>query len=225
MTGALEAAQARGEQLSCDALAKLFHGLGYQVCVRTALGGGQGLSCMENLSHQFLVIQMPSHHAPGTATWSLIVDIEFKEQFELAQPSTQYEELLQQLSPVFIGSQTKVQNVVVLLCDEMSRAFKVQGQVPPPWRRASSMLSKWCPRRSEDRTPCSDETVEGETLKQMQDSKPSTSAKRNMFRSPWKSSTGRVAPTPQYLPWQQQQVDGGNKVASTSTAGFTLQPC
>jgi len=214
VTGALEAARARGEQLSCDALAKLFHGLGYQVCVRTALGGGQGLSCMENLSHQFLVLQMPSP-ASGT-TSSLIVDIEFKEQFELAQPSEQYEELLQQLSPVFIGSQTKVQNVVVLLCDEMSLAFKAQGQVPPPWRRASSMLSKWCPRRSEDKTPVSDEAS---------GPKPLTSAKRNMFRSPWKNTTGKVAPTPQGLPWQQQQVGGSNAVVSTSTAGFTLQTC
>jgi uncharacterized protein (TIGR01615 family) len=192
--GAREVIQDRGDHLSCDALAKVFHGLGYKACVRTALGGGHGLSCMENLSHQFLVIQLPMSSSPSP---TVVVDIEFKEQFELAQSTKLYEDLLDELGPVFIGSQSKVQSVVTLLCDEMSRVFKVQGQVPPPWRRDSSMMSKWCPRHSEDKTPTisssDDASLASEVLKQIQNGacKPpdvASSLNRTITRSPRKSN-------------------------------------
>lgn len=49
------------------------------------------------------------------------------------------------------------EQVVELLCTELARAFAETGTPLPPWRQTAAMLSKWQPRRSEDRDvlpPC-----------------------------------------------------------------------
>lgn len=216
VNGAKEVAASRNEQLTCDSLAAVFDSLGYSVYVRNALGGGPGMECMENLSHRFLVVEVPN--AENT-TESLIVDIDFRAQFELAQPTLLYQELMNNMDAEFIGSERFLRDAVQVLCDEMALAFKDQGQHPPPWRRMSSMLSKWCPRRSEDIAPSS-RAVPEDMLKDMekkgivgvstqklrQSSLPSEgssgASKRQAFRSPWKTS-GRIAPAPHGLPWMQ----------------------
>lgn len=138
-----------GEVLTSAKLAKAFEAEGYEVCIRTALGGGQGVDCLHNLRHNFLVVRPVGK--PGEASY--IVDIEFRAQFQVAHATLQYRTLVSNMDGEFIGTPTKLRNVIQLLCDEMALAFRELDMGLPPWRQTNSMLSKWCPRRSEDHLP------------------------------------------------------------------------
>ncbi len=58
VNSAYETAAARGKRLSIDDLAEKLRGRGYDVRIRTALGGGGGGECLRNLRHHFLTLNM-----------------------------------------------------------------------------------------------------------------------------------------------------------------------
>ena len=141
---------AGGEGLTSAGLAQVFEQHGYETCLRTALGGGDGIDCLHNLRHSFLVVRPPGGVIGEP---SYIVDIEFKDQFRVAAATKHYQSLIENMEGEFIGSEQKLRPVLQMLCDEMVLAFAEKDIVLPPWRQLSSMLSKWCPRRSEDFLP------------------------------------------------------------------------
>ncbi|XP_073003981.1 uncharacterized protein [Typha latifolia] len=73
----------------------------------------------------------------------LIVDIEFRSQFEVARPTKAYTQLSSILPPIFVGREEKLKKVVSLLCSAAQQSLKERGLHIPPWRRSSYMQSKW----------------------------------------------------------------------------------
>lgn len=118
--------------------------VGYNVSVRTAIGGGP--SCFRNLRHEFLSVTGEDEYKET----QLIVDPYFKEQFEIPQPTATYRAVLNLLPQEFVGTASRLVPLVQCLCAEMAASFEVMGLTLPPWRRAQSMLSKWLPSRSRD---------------------------------------------------------------------------
>lgn len=117
---------------------------GYLVRARRAVGGGEGATCLHNLRHEFLTVLLPGEG------FTFIVDPHFAEQFEIAKPTDRYSALLACLPAVLVIPEEHIQPLVTFLCAEMSSAFKASSAVLPPWRQASSMLTKWQPRKSLD---------------------------------------------------------------------------
>jgi len=151
ITDVREAASQQQAAVSCSAVAKALEERGFGVCVRTALGGGDGLDCLHNLRHHFLIVKPPRGlQGKPVAGATFIVDINFREQFQVAHATPHYRELIDQMDIEFIGAEPKLRAVIQMLCEEMARAYREQDISLPPWRQTSSMLSKWCPRRSED---------------------------------------------------------------------------
>ncbi|KAK9134598.1 hypothetical protein Syun_013928 [Stephania yunnanensis] len=79
----------------------------------------------------------------GGDSMRLIVDIDFKSQFELARPTTTYKNLLRPLPSIFVGSEEKVLKIVSLLCSAAKESLKESGLHIPPWRKTTYMQSKW----------------------------------------------------------------------------------
>lgn len=73
----------------------------------------------------------------------VIVDIDFKSQFEVARPTKSYTELTSKLPTIFVGSEDKLNNIISLLCSAAEESLRERGLHIPPWRRATYMLSKW----------------------------------------------------------------------------------
>ncbi|KAJ8647305.1 hypothetical protein MRB53_000328 [Persea americana] len=73
----------------------------------------------------------------------LIVDIDFKSQFELARPTSTYTQLFNTVPSVFVGSEEKLCKMISLLCSAAKESLKERGLHIPPWRKASYMQSKW----------------------------------------------------------------------------------
>ncbi|KXZ44491.1 hypothetical protein GPECTOR_67g332 [Gonium pectorale] len=129
-------------------LVSILSALGYKCSLRTALGGGDGADCLRNLRHTFITCETPAGSAgPGRR---YIVDPQFKEQFIIAKTTARYAAILAAIPSVFVGPEEHLCLLVNFLCTEMSTAFRQLGSVLPPWRQASSMLSKWKPRKSLD---------------------------------------------------------------------------
>ncbi|KAK0576495.1 hypothetical protein LWI29_018308 [Acer saccharum] len=73
----------------------------------------------------------------------LIVDMEFRSQFEVARPTRGYKELINTLPVIFVGSEEKLNKIICLLCPASNQSLKEKGLHIPPWRSDTYMQSKW----------------------------------------------------------------------------------
>ncbi|KAK9292292.1 hypothetical protein L1049_020256 [Liquidambar formosana] len=79
----------------------------------------------------------------------LIVDIDFKSQFELARPTPTYTQLSETLPSIFVGNEDKLRKIISLLCSAAKQSLRDRGLHIPPWRTSTYMQSKWlCARHS-----------------------------------------------------------------------------
>ena len=73
----------------------------------------------------------------------LIVDMDFKSQFELARPTPTYTEIINTLPSIFVGNEEKLNKIISLICTAAKQSLKEKGLHIPPWRKAQYMQSKW----------------------------------------------------------------------------------
>ncbi|KAL6751789.1 hypothetical protein V8C86DRAFT_649186 [Haematococcus lacustris] len=149
------------EKVDTVLLAAKLSAIGYTAMVRCALGGsgiGPGSSggpgstpgsCFRNLKHEFLYVKC-DNESDAHAGAELVVDVTFREQFSIPQPTPAFQALLELTPEAWVGSASRLVMVVQLLCQEMASSFIAQGLTLPPWRRTQSMLSKWLPTKSRD---------------------------------------------------------------------------
>ena len=97
--------------------------------------------------HRFLLIYGTEHSAseklPYTSPAPLILDPQFKAQFDIPNPSPAYSTLLESVHEVYLGSYERLEQLVRLLCCEMNRSFEMTKGALPPWRSPKAMLSRW----------------------------------------------------------------------------------
>lgn len=90
-----------------------------------------------------------SHHSCCDCG-ELIVEAHFREHFAISSPTPAYQQLVDVLPEVFVGTPSKLRQLVKLMCLEMAAAFKANSVTIPPWRHSDSMLSKWLPAKLKD---------------------------------------------------------------------------
>ncbi|XWS15233.1 hypothetical protein CRYUN_Cryun35bG0077000 [Craigia yunnanensis] len=73
----------------------------------------------------------------------VIVDMEFRSQFELARPTVTYKEMINNLPSIFVGTEEKLNRIIPLLCSAAKTSLKENGLHVPPWRKPAYMQSKW----------------------------------------------------------------------------------
>lgn len=73
----------------------------------------------------------------------VIVDVDFRSQFEVARPTKAYKELISNLPSVFVGTEEKLNKIITMLGPACKKSLKEKGLSIPPWRRTSYMQSKW----------------------------------------------------------------------------------
>ncbi|CAI7923728.1 unnamed protein product [Closterium sp. NIES-54] len=93
-------------------------------------------------SHEYCdVILHPS--SPHRLPERLIVDLDFRAQFQVARPTPQYSYILQ-LTPVsFVGCPDRLHRLVEILSEAMRLSLHAQGMHVPPWRRHPYLSAKW----------------------------------------------------------------------------------
>lgn len=82
-----------------------------------------------------------------------VVELEFRDQFEIAKASDEYKKLVAQLPEIYIGKAEYLRTLVRILCDAAKRFMEEKKIHMGPWRTRSFMEMKWSyslERRSAD---------------------------------------------------------------------------
>ncbi|CAA3011163.1 Hypothetical predicted protein [Olea europaea subsp. europaea] len=94
------------------------------------------------LGGDYEYIEIISEDKNGCAL-RVIVDTDFKSQFELARPTSTFKDLSNLMPSIFVGTEQKLKKIISILCAEATNSFLERGLHVPPWRTSTYMQSKW----------------------------------------------------------------------------------
>lgn len=73
----------------------------------------------------------------------LIIDIDFRSEFEIARATKHYKAILQTLPYIFVGKPDRLQRIIHIVSDAAKQSLKKKGMHIPPWRKADYIKAKW----------------------------------------------------------------------------------
>ncbi|WOG94876.1 hypothetical protein DCAR_0314173 [Daucus carota subsp. sativus] len=73
----------------------------------------------------------------------LIVDIDFRSEFEIARSTKTYNRILETLPVIFVGKDDRLQKIIYLVSEAARQSLRKKGMPFPPWRKADYVKSKW----------------------------------------------------------------------------------
>ncbi|KAJ7563578.1 hypothetical protein O6H91_03G115800 [Diphasiastrum complanatum] len=73
----------------------------------------------------------------------LVIDLDFKSQFEIARPTQHYLTALNLLPTMFVGSSEKLYQVLQIMSEAARCSLKQNSMYLPPWRTLDYMCAKW----------------------------------------------------------------------------------
>ena len=127
-------------------LAQELSSKGYQVALRhhSSQSNSTGVSPSPHVRDTYIVFS----GVPGHATEDYVIELDFRDRFNIANPTPFYNTCLAAVPEVWVGPLEQLLPLVELLCYEMCIAFEDRNLEMPPWRshskvnfRTSSLLS------------------------------------------------------------------------------------
>ncbi|KAK7393483.1 hypothetical protein VNO78_22040 [Psophocarpus tetragonolobus] len=73
----------------------------------------------------------------------VVVDIDFRSEFEIARSTKAYKAILQNLPYIFVGTCDRLQSIVAIVSEAAKQSLKKKGMHVPPWRRVEYVKAKW----------------------------------------------------------------------------------
>ncbi|WOK99420.1 hypothetical protein Cni_G08132 [Canna indica] len=73
----------------------------------------------------------------------LIIDVDFRSEFEIARSTKSYRAVLQHLPTLFAGRPDRLQQIVATVSEAGRQSLRKKGLHVPPWRKPDYMRSKW----------------------------------------------------------------------------------
>ncbi|KAM0028383.1 hypothetical protein Hdeb2414_s0019g00551001 [Helianthus debilis subsp. tardiflorus] len=73
----------------------------------------------------------------------VIIDIDFRSEFEIARSTKSYKAVLQMLPQIFVGKADRLQKIINIVSDAAKQSMRKKGMPLPPWRRADYVKAKW----------------------------------------------------------------------------------
>ncbi|XP_010924640.1 uncharacterized protein [Elaeis guineensis] len=73
----------------------------------------------------------------------VIIELNFRAEFEMARASEEYNHLVNCLPEVFVGRSEKLKNVIKIMCTAAKKCMKDNKMHLGPWRKHKYMQSKW----------------------------------------------------------------------------------
>lgn len=73
----------------------------------------------------------------------LLIDIDFRSEFEIARSTGTYKAILQSLPYILVGKSDRLCQIVAAVSEAAKQSLKKKGMHVPPWRKAEYMLAKW----------------------------------------------------------------------------------
>lgn len=73
----------------------------------------------------------------------MIVDVNFRSEFEIARSTKTYKAILQTLPCVFVGKCDRLQRIISTVSEAAKQSLKNKGLHVPPWRKTEYVRAKW----------------------------------------------------------------------------------
>ncbi|XP_044484729.1 uncharacterized protein LOC123210439 [Mangifera indica] len=73
----------------------------------------------------------------------MLVDIDFRPEFEIARSTSAYKVILQTLPYIFVGKPDRIGQIVSIVSEAAKQSLKKKDMHFPPWRKAEYMRAKW----------------------------------------------------------------------------------
>ncbi|XP_059632435.1 uncharacterized protein LOC132275071 [Cornus florida] len=73
----------------------------------------------------------------------VLIDIDFRSEFEIARSTGSYKAILQNLPNIFVGKADRLQQMVSIVSEAAKQSLKKKDMHIPPWRKAEYMRAKW----------------------------------------------------------------------------------
>ncbi|XP_042424598.1 uncharacterized protein LOC122012205 [Zingiber officinale] len=73
----------------------------------------------------------------------ILVDVDFRSEFEIARSTKLYRAVLHHLPPLFVGRPDRLQQIVAVVSEAARQSLKKKGLHVPPWRKPDYMRAKW----------------------------------------------------------------------------------
>ncbi|XVE73032.1 hypothetical protein DITRI_Ditri11bG0085500 [Diplodiscus trichospermus] len=73
----------------------------------------------------------------------LLIDIDFRSEFEIARSTKTYKSILQMLPFIFVGKADRLQKIIAIVSEALKQSLKKKGMHVPPWRKAEYVKAKW----------------------------------------------------------------------------------
>eukprot|EP00249_Psilotum_nudum_P013109 c24155_g1_i1 orf=37-1188(-) len=73
----------------------------------------------------------------------IIIDIDFRSQFEIARPSPHYVTALKSLPVIFVGKSGSLEQILQIMSEAAKCSLKQNSMHLPPWRTLDYMRAKW----------------------------------------------------------------------------------
>ncbi|KAL6571461.1 hypothetical protein OROHE_003104 [Orobanche hederae] len=73
----------------------------------------------------------------------IIIDVEFRSEFEIARSTSTYKLILQCLSSIFVGKSDRLLPILTIVSEAARQSLRKKGMHVAPWRKAEYVKSKW----------------------------------------------------------------------------------
>ena len=73
----------------------------------------------------------------------VIIELNFRAEFEMARASEEYNKLISRLPEVFVGKVERLRALVKILCAAAKKCMKDKKMHMAPWRKQKYMQAKW----------------------------------------------------------------------------------
>ncbi|KAL5576737.1 hypothetical protein UlMin_018436 [Ulmus minor] len=91
--------------------------------------------------HTFLDVVENSSRKKGQVR--VIIELNFKAEFEMARASEDYNKLVQRLPEVFVGKVERLHSLIKVMCSAAKKCMKEKKMHLGPWRKYKYMQAKW----------------------------------------------------------------------------------
>ncbi|XVF80872.1 hypothetical protein PTKIN_Ptkin15bG0110300 [Pterospermum kingtungense] len=73
----------------------------------------------------------------------VLIDIDFRSEFEIARSTKTYKSMLQILPFIFVGKADRLQKIIAIVSEAVKQSLKKKDMHIPPWRKAEYVKAKW----------------------------------------------------------------------------------
>ncbi|CAN4084072.1 unnamed protein product [Withania somnifera] len=121
-----------------------------EVCTRLQMAGFNSAICKSKWrsspdipSGEHTFIDVIDNSSPKKGEVRVIIELNFRGEFELAKASEEYNRLIKCLPEVFVGKIERLLSLIKILCNAAKKCMKDKKIHMAPWRKQKYMQAKW----------------------------------------------------------------------------------